>query len=96
MKEELKVCCDVWSAVTTLPEDAIEDVKDEPDAWAAEVVAETTLKIEGEVVVLVGSKPAMSVSIRHRLLKRICKRRMKRCFSDKREVKTSPDRNVSH
>ncbi|WP_062018218.1 hypothetical protein [Aureimonas sp. AU4] len=59
----MKVCCAVWVAVTTLPEEAIVDVNDEPDALAAEVVAETTLNIEGEVVVPVGSKPAIFVSV---------------------------------
>jgi hypothetical protein len=46
-----------------LPVDVNEDVKDEPDACAAEVVAETTLKSEGEVVVPVGSKPAIFIPI---------------------------------
>ena len=63
MKEELNVCCDVWSAVPTLPVEANDDVKDEPEACAAEVVAGTTLESEGEVVVPVGSKPAIFIPI---------------------------------
>jgi hypothetical protein len=49
--------------VPRLPVDVNEDVKDEPDACAAEVVAEMTLESEGEVVVPVGSKLAIFISI---------------------------------
>jgi len=49
--------------VPTLPVEANDDVKDEPEACAAEVVAGTTLESEGEVVVPVGSKPAIFIPI---------------------------------
>ncbi|WP_427024693.1 hypothetical protein ACP4J4_01645 [Aureimonas ureilytica] len=50
--------------MTTFPEELAEEVNEEPAALVAEVVADTTLTIEGEVVVPVGSKPAIFISVR--------------------------------